>query len=99
MWKNVQLEQYFTSKFGAAAAEGESETAGKKEEASAKVAPLEPEAEPSTPINSFSDLDKTETQQNQLVKLDPLKTGVVDPIENGAMSTVTICSPYITAHV
>jgi len=28
-----------------------------------------------------------------------LKTGVVDPIKNGAMSTVTICSPYITAHV
>jgi len=89
MWKNVQLEQYFTSKFGAAAAEGESETAGKKEEASAKVAPLEPEAEPSTPINSFSDLDKTETQQNQLVKLDPLEAAanaedVADKADGGA---------------
>lgn len=28
-----------------------------------------------------------------------LKTGVVEPIANGAISTVTICSPYITAHV
>lgn len=45
MWKNVQLEQWFTSKFGgaAAAAAGEPETAGKKDEGSAKVAPLEPE--------------------------------------------------------
>merc|ERR1711865_733083 len=28
-----------------------------------------------------------------------LKTGIVEPIANGAISTVTICSPYITAHV
>jgi len=91
MWKNVQLEQWFTSKFGgaAAAAAGEPETAGKKDEGSAKVAPLEPEPELSSPINSFSDLDKNETQQNQLVKLDPLEAGaneedVADKPDGGA---------------
>lgn len=28
-----------------------------------------------------------------------IKTGIVEPIKDGALSTVTICSPYITFHV
>ena len=28
-----------------------------------------------------------------------LKTGIVDPMKDGGLSTVTICSPYITFHV